>query len=187
MTASGSASAAASESVAAFVADGGAVGAWTLDAAASRVEFDTKSMWGLAKVHGGFGSVSGSGVVAADATVTGELEIDAASVDSKIKRRDDHLRSKDFFHVEQHPAISVAVSGITPLGGDEVEIQGTLTARGHQEPLKFTATVTEATADAVTIKAEFPVDRSRFGMTWSPLRMAPMHTRITVTARFLRA
>jgi polyisoprenoid-binding protein YceI len=187
MTASGSTSAAAPGSVAAFVADGGALGAWTLDAAASSVEFDTTSMWGLAKVHGVFGSVSGSGVVAADATVTGGLEIDAASVDSKIKKRDDHLRSKDFFHVEQHPTISVAVSGITPLAGDQVQVQGTLTARGHQEPLTFAATVTEATADAVTFKAELPVDRSRFGMTWSPLRMATMHAKITVTARFLRA
>ncbi|HEY3867971.1 MAG TPA: YceI family protein [Actinocrinis sp.] len=176
----------AAVSAAAFATGGAAAGDWTLDPTGSLVEFHTTSMWGMAKVHGRFGTVSGAGAVAADGTVTGRIEIDAASVDSKIKKRDDHLRSADFFHVEQHPAITVVIEGIAPQEGDRVEVRGTLTARGHGEALAFPATVTEAGADAVTIHAEFEVDRSRFGMTWSPMKMAPMRTRIAVTARFLR-
>jgi polyisoprenoid-binding protein YceI len=173
-------------SAAAFATGGAAAGDWTLDPAGTLVEFRATSMWGMAKVHGRFGTVSGGGVVAADGTVTGRIEIDAASVDSKVKKRDDHLRSADFFHVEEHPAITVAIEGITPQEGDRVEVRGTLTARGHGEPLAIPATVTEAGADAVTLHAEFEVDRSQFGMTWSPMKMAPMRTRIAVTARFHR-
>lgn len=174
-------------SAAAFAATGAAAGDWTLDPAGTVVEFHTTSMWGMAKVRGLFATVSGAATVAADGTVTGSVEIDAASVDSKIKKRDDHLRSADFFHVEQHPAITVTIEGITPQEDDRVEVRGTLTARGHSEPLVFPAKLTEASADAVTFQAEIIVDRSRFGMTWSPMKIAPMRTRIAVTARFRRA
>lgn len=176
-----------SSSAAAFAADGAAAGTWTLDPAASRIEFHSTSMWGMAKVHGSFGAVSGSGTVAPDGTVTGRISVDAASVDSKIKKRDDHLRSADFFHVAEHPEISFAVDGITPAGGDTVEVRGTLTARGHGEPLTFTATLSDASADAATLAGEFEVDRSRFGMTWSPMKMATMRNRIVVSLRFRRA
>lgn len=169
---------------AAFTADGAAAGAWTLDPAASRIEFHSKSMWGMAKVHGVFGTVSGSGTVAADGTVTGRVVVDAASVDSKVQKRDDHLRSKDFFHVDEHPEITFAVTGITPQGGDTVEVRGTLTARGHDEAVTFTATLSDASAEAVTLAGELAVDRSRFGMTWSPMKMATMHNRIVVSLRF---
>ena len=174
-------------SAAALATGGAAAGDWTLDPAGTLVEFHSASIWGLAKVHGRFGTVSGEGRVAADGAATGRIEIDAASVESKVKKRDDHLRSADFFHVEQHPAITVAIEGVTPQDGDRVEVRGSLTARGHTEPLAFTATVTEASADAVAFHAEFEVDRSRFGMTWSPMKISTMRNRITVTARFRRA
>ena len=174
-------------SAAAFVADGAATGTWTLDPAASWIEFHTTSMWGMAKVRGGFGVISGSGTVAPDGTVTGRITVGAASVDSKIKKRDDHLRSADFFHVAEHPEIIFAVDGITPRGGDTVEVRGTLTARGHGEPLTFTATLSDASADAATRAGEFTIDRSRFGMTGSPMKMATMRNRIVVSLRFRRA
>jgi polyisoprenoid-binding protein YceI len=176
-----------STSAAALVADGTAVGDWTLDPAATRIEFHTASMWGLAKVHGWFTTVSGSGRVTADGAVTGEVVIDAASVDTKNKRRDDHLRSDDFFDVAQHPTITYTVEGIVPTDSDQVEVRGTLTARGQSESLPFKATVTEATADTVTLEAELNVDRSRFGMTWSPMKVATMHNRVVVKARLRRA
>ena len=64
--------------------------------------------------------------------------------------------------------------------------EGTLEAVGVTEPLRFTADVAEASAEAVTLRAELAVDRSRFGMTWSPLRMAAMQATGVVTARFAR-
>lgn len=174
-------------SVATFVTSGAASGAWTLDPAATTIDFHSTSIWGLAKVHGRFGEVSGAGSVAPDGTASGKITVDAASVDSKNKRRDEHLRSKDFFDVTGHPTITYDVRGISPLEGGRAQVQGVLTARGVSRPLEFAATVTEATADAVVIEAELTVDRSTFGMTWSPLKMATTQNRIVVHARFDRA
>jgi polyisoprenoid-binding protein YceI len=175
-----------STSAAGLVMDGTAAGDWTLDAAGSRVEFHTASIWGLAKIHGRFATVSGSAQVTANGAVTGEVVIDAASVDTKNKKRDDHLRSDDFFDVTQHSTITYAVEGIVPTDGDQVEVRGTLTVRGRSESLPFKATVTEATADAVTLDAELDVDRSRFGITWSPMKVATMHNRVVLKARLRR-
>jgi polyisoprenoid-binding protein YceI len=79
------------------------------------------------------------------------------------------------------------VEGISPQDGNRVEIQGALTVRGQRRPLPFVATVTEATADAVTVEAELDVDRSQFGMKWRPLGVASMKNRIVVNAHFRRA
>ncbi|WP_165486124.1 YceI family protein [Frankia sp. Cppng1_Ct_nod] len=173
--------------VAAFVAGGSATGTWTLDPASSRVEFHSKSMWGMAKIHGHFTSVGGKGSVGPSGTATGELTIEASSLDTKHKKRDTHLRSKDFFDVTQYPTITYTVDRISPLDGNRVEVLGVLTVRGQSQPLPFTATVTNATADAVAIEAELDVDRSRFGIGWSPMKVASMNNRIVVSAHFRRA
>jgi polyisoprenoid-binding protein YceI len=176
-----------STSAASLVADGTAAGDWTLDPAATRIEFHSASIWGLVKVHGWFTTVSGSGRVTPDGAVTGELVVDAASLDTKNKRRDDHLRSADFFDVASHPTVTYTVEGVVPADGDQVEVRGTLAARGQSESLPFKATVTEATADAVTLEAEVNVDRARFGMTWSPMKVATTQNRVVVKARLRRA
>jgi polyisoprenoid-binding protein YceI len=74
----------------------GMVGTWQLDPKATIIEFHTTAMWGLAKVAGTIRAVQGSGAVGDDGAVSGELVLDAASIDTKIKRRDKHLRGRDF-------------------------------------------------------------------------------------------
>jgi polyisoprenoid-binding protein YceI len=125
--------------------------------------------------------------VGSDGAATGEIAVDASSLDTRNTRRDNHLRSKDFFGVTQYPTVTYAVDGMSPQDGNRVEVDGALTAHGQRRPLRFMAAVTEATADSVTIEAELDVDRSQFGMTWNLLRMASMHNRIVVSARFRRA
>lgn len=170
----------------AAAARGAAVGSWTLDPAGTEVVFDTKSMWGMVKVHGAFTAASGTGTVAPDGTVTGSLVLDAASIDTKQKKRDEHLRSKDFFDVTQHPTFTFTVDGITPQDGDRVQVAGSLTVRGRTEALTVPARVTEASADAVTLRTEFDFDRSRVGITWGPLKMATMIVKVGATVRLRR-
>jgi polyisoprenoid-binding protein YceI len=57
---------------------------------------------------------------------------------------------------------------------------------GHARPVTFTAHIREATGQAVVLTAEIQVDRTEFGMTWSPLHMASMTALGTVKARFTR-
>ncbi len=63
---------------------------------------------------------------------------------------------------------------------------GTLQAAGVEEPVSFTADLVDTGSDAVTLRAELTVDRSRYGMRWSPMKMTAMQATGSVTARFIR-
>jgi polyisoprenoid-binding protein YceI len=150
------------------------------------VEFRVRHFWHAITVRGWFEQVDGEGTVGPDGTVTGQLVMQAASLGTKNKQRDKHLRSADFFHADKHPRVVVTVQHAA-LGPDgRLTGEGTLEAAGVTEALTFTADVPEVSAAAVTLQADMAVDRSRFGMTWSPLRMAAMQATGVVTARFTR-
>lgn len=170
----------------ALLADGTVAGHWVLDPAGSRVEFHVKHFWGAVTVHGSFGHVTGEGSVSPDGTITGRLDIDATSLATKNKQRDKHLRSADFFDVERHPHVVLTVTGAKPAGPATLTCQGNLEAAGQVQPVEFAAHAEEATAQAVVLRAELVVDRTRFGMTWSPLRMASAMARATAVVRFVR-
>jgi polyisoprenoid-binding protein YceI len=161
-------------------------GRWVLDPRASRAQFHVRHFWGAITVNGWFERISGEGTVGSDGMVSGRLIIDARSLDTANRQRDKHLRSEDFFDVERHPEVVVTVTEAGPLAGTIVRCRGTLDAAGHEEPLEFTASVQDATAGAVTLRAEVVLERTRFGMTWSPLGMAARQARAEVTARFVR-
>ena len=115
-------------------ADGSAAG-WQLDPSGSSVTIRHKHTWGLGTVRGSFGQVSGSGEIFPDGTGRGRLEIGAASIDTKNGRRYEHLRSKDFFHVAEHPHIVVDLTRIVRQGADSATAEGTLTVAGRTRPL----------------------------------------------------
>ncbi|WP_371351765.1 YceI family protein [Streptomyces malaysiensis] len=87
-------------------------------------------MWGLLPVRGRFAAISGRGDLAADGQRTGEAVIDATSVRTGIKKRDEHLRPADLFDVEQYPQISFTLSGLRLLAPDEAIINGSLHVKG---------------------------------------------------------
>ena len=68
------------------------------------VEFTVKTFWGLMTVRGSFDRFDGSYEVGPDGT-TIELTIDADSLDTGNATRDKHLRSTDFFDVDEHPQV----------------------------------------------------------------------------------
>jgi polyisoprenoid-binding protein YceI len=173
--------------VAAPVRDRALAGRWVLDPRASRVEFSVKHFWGAVTVRGWFERLEGEGVVGPDGKISGQLVMDAASLNTKNNKRDQHLRSGDFFDVQNHPRVVVTVSRAELTGGARLAVEGELDTAGVREPLSFTAEIVDASADAVTLQAGLSIDRSRFGMTWSPLRMASMQATGSVTARFTRA
>jgi polyisoprenoid-binding protein YceI len=172
--------------VAALARNGALAGRWTLDPQASRAEFRVPHFWGVITVRGRFERLDGEGSVAPDGRVTGRLVIDAASLTTQNKQRDKHLRSADFFHVEQHPQVVLTVGRASLTDDGRLAGEGVLAAAGVAEPVSFTADVVQASPDAVTLRAELTVDRSRYGMTWSPMRMAALQATGSVTARFTR-
>jgi polyisoprenoid-binding protein YceI len=161
-------------------------GTWQLDRTASTVALRHKTMWGLVTVKGAFSGVGGQGEVRPDGSAVGTLTLDVASLDTKNAKRDTHLRSADFFDAEHHPEITFAVRSAELRGGDAVHVIGQLTARGISRPVSFTAGLRDANADALTLDAEFTVDREQFGMGWNQMGMIRGLTTIAATLRFTR-
>ncbi|MGW2565306.1 YceI family protein [Streptomyces sp. NPDC001537] len=161
-------------------------GVWQLDAAASTVALRHKTMWGLVTVKGTFGAVGGQGEVQPDGSATGTLTLDAATLDTKNKKRDEHLRSADFFDTANHPEITFAVRSAKAGAGDTVEVSGQLTVRGISRPQTLTARLAGADAEALTLETEFTVDRGEFGLGWNQLGMIRGLTTVAATLRFVR-
>lgn len=167
--------------------DGALAGQWELGPQASYVEFRVRHFWSTVTVRGRFERVEGEGTVSPDGTATGQIVIDATSLNTRNKQRDKHLRSDDFFAVEKHPRVVLSVSRASLTSDGRLAAEGTLEAADHREPVSFTADITEARPDTITLRAELSVDRSRFGMTWSPMRISSMQATGSITARFTRA
>ena len=160
-------------------------GSWVLDGARSTFGLRSKSIWGMAPVKGAFSQVAGTGTVAADGGVTGTITVAAASIDTKNKKRDAHLRSADFFNSDKYPDIVFTVTGIT-LSGPGVTVSGQITVRDQTRPVSFGAGVSAADASEVGLDAEVPFNRSDFGLTWNQLGMSSMHSTLAIHAVFSR-
>ena len=153
-----------------------ATSTWTLDPAHSLVEFSAKHMM-ITTVKGRFGTVSGTLVLdeANPAASTAEVEIDAASIDTRTEQRDAHLRSADFLDVEGHPTLtfrSTRIEGAFRQPGDEFTVHGDLTIRGTTREVKLDATLEGYGRDPwggerASFSATTKIDRRDFGLTWN--------------------
>jgi len=167
----------------ALLQDGKFAGSWTLDATRSEVRLESR-VFGVVPVKGVFRQVTGNGMVSAAGDITGTITVAARSVDTKTKKRDEHLRSADFFDVDNHPDITVTVASIRP-GSGGVRVTGTLTVRGRTRPVSFDAKVSSPDGEA-WLDGEVQVNRADFGLMWSPLGMASIHNTITFHAVLTR-
>jgi polyisoprenoid-binding protein YceI len=135
-------------------------------------------------VRGAFTAVEGSGTVGADGSVSGSIVIDASSVDTKKKKRDDHLRTADFFEVDAHPTITFSLTHAHPKGAGTVELTGTLTIRGTSRPVTLLAEV-NSTNDSAIVSSEFDIDRSEWGLKWAKMG-AGLQNHVVINARFTK-
>ena len=163
----------------------GIVGTWQLDPKTTIIEFHTTAMWGLSKVTGSIRAVEGSGAVGDDGAVSGELVLDAASVDTKIKRRDTHLRSRHFFDVGTYPTLTFTASEVTPLPDGTLRINGTLRVKDQSHPIEVVATLTAPSVERITVSGEVAIDRRRWGLTRATMG-AGLENRVVLLAQFVR-
>ncbi len=169
----------------ALLADAALTGTWTLDTSKSTVGLRSKSMWGLAPVKGVFRQVSGQGTVSPAGDVNGTVTVSAASIDTKMKKRDTHLRSADFFDSDTYPNITFTVNQARP-SEQGVTVSGSLTVRDRTRSVTFDATPSAVSDSELSLDAEVQVNRADFGLTWNQMGMASMHNTITVHAVFTR-
>jgi polyisoprenoid-binding protein YceI len=147
------------------------VGTWTLDPAHSEVSFTVKHMK-ISKVRGKFEKFETTIVTAEDPKdSTIEAVIDVASVNTGQEARDNHLRTSDFFLVEEHPQLIFRSSSID-VDGDDFTVDGKLTLRGVTQPVKlkgeFGGMITD---DYGRLKAgataSTKINRHDFGVSWN--------------------
>jgi polyisoprenoid-binding protein YceI len=164
--------------VAARLADG----SWRLDPARSTVAFHVRHFYGLMTVKGEFADYDGT--LDLDTTPAVELTIQATSLDTKLAKRDEHLRSKDFFDAERHPQVRFVSDGAV-IDGDTLRVQGRLHAAGRQIPLQLDATVREIDGE-LEIEAVTEADHRELGMSWSPLGILRAPSKLIVRGRLVR-
>jgi polyisoprenoid-binding protein YceI len=90
----------------------------------------------VTRVRGRFTSFEGAVHIAETPEESwAELDIDAASIDTGVDQRDEHLRSADFLDVESHPKITFRSSSVEVTGDDRLRVTGDLTIRGITRPI----------------------------------------------------
>lgn len=98
--------------------------------------------------------------------------IQAASIDTGQPDRDQHLRSADFFAVEQYPTLTFVSAAITPTGRDTFDVAGTLTMRGVAKPIVIPMTFLGRAKDPwgnekFAFEGEVTLNRKDFGLNWN--------------------
>src|SRR5687767_469700 len=94
---------------------------WNLDPVHSVAEFKVKHMM-ISNVKGQFTSITGI-LTLDDNDIAGsrvEATIDASTINTREAKRDEHLKSADFFDVEQFPTLSFRSTQVTRAGDDEL-------------------------------------------------------------------
>ncbi len=158
-----------------------AVTCWRLDPAASRVEFRVPHFWGLVTVKGRFERFDGRLEIDASGRRRISLTIDAASLHTRNRKRDKHLRSVDFFNTKDHPEVCFRSTSVSDAGDSRLRIEGELEVAGERLALRLEPTIQE-TDHQLEIEASTVVDQRLLGMTWSPLGMTRTPTTLNVHA-----
>ena len=144
------------------------VGTWDIDASHSTVGFVVRHMM-VSKVRGFFRDFSGEIVTAEDPTQsTVTATIDLGSIDTRQEQRDAHIRSADFFDVDNHPAMTVRSTGVRADGADWI-VDGELTLKGNTKPVSLALELNGFGPDAyggtrAGFSARTEISRSAFGV-----------------------
>lgn len=143
---------------------------YQIDPVHSTVEFKVKHL-GISTVSGAFREFKGSGVLDPEKPELSTLEVvaQAASVDTGVAKRDEHLRGPDFFDTAKYPTLSFKSTKVEKLTGNKFSVTGDFTLLGVTKPITFEV---EASAEAQGIKEEirrggetaFTIKRSDYGM-----------------------
>jgi polyisoprenoid-binding protein YceI len=116
---------------------------------------------------GGFAKFTGKVTVdpATKALTAVNADIDTTSLFTPIQKLTDHLKTADFFEVREYPTAKFESTKVTPGKDGAATVTGKLTLHGKTQEISFPATTT-ITAEGVTLKSEFTINRSEFGMTY---------------------
>ena len=146
---------------------------YTIDTSHSQVGFSVKHMM-FSTVRGNFRGFEGTVVVDNDNPANSRVDVtvDASSVSTGDDKRDEHLRSADFFDVANFPTITFKSTGVSFTSVDDFTINGELTLHGVTAPVVIKAEQTgEGTnpwgVDVAGFEGSTKINRKDFGLGWN--------------------
>lgn len=146
-------------------------GVWNVDASHSTIGFVARHLM-ISKVRGRFGAFTGTLTVADDALASKvEATVEIGSVTTGDDTRDTHLKSPDFFDVENFPNMTLVSKGIDKDGSDYV-LHTDLTIKGVTKPVDFELEFDGVSPDPwggtrAGFSAEAEVNRKDWGLEWN--------------------
>lgn len=147
---------------------------WTIDPEHSHVEFKVRHLM-VSNVKGNFEKFSGT-VDIDDKDITRSkvsVAIDTNSINTNVQKRDDHLRSADFFDVATYPAMTFVSKKVAKAGKDRLKVTGDLTLHGvtRQVVLDVEGPSKETRDPWGNIRkgatATTKINRKDFGLNWN--------------------
>jgi polyisoprenoid-binding protein YceI len=147
-------------------------GDWTIDVAHTNIMFIARYAM-LTKVRGRFNTFEGTIHVAENLEdSSAELTIDASSISTDHKKRDEHLRSGDFLDLENQPTIGFRSKKVELLGGTKLRTTGDLTIRGVTKDITLDTEYAGIAAGAdgktrIAFSAKTEIDRDDFSVSWN--------------------
>ncbi|KIL48641.1 YceI family protein [Jeotgalibacillus campisalis] len=146
---------------------------WVVDSVHSGVDFSVKHMM-ISRVKGSFQEFSAE--VEADVndmtTASISFTIDVNSIDTRSEDRDNHLRSADFFDVENFPSITFKSTDVKNIGDNEYELTGDVTIKDVTKKETFTVEYEGSGKDPwgnekVGFSVNGKLNRKEYGLTWN--------------------
>ncbi|MBK9965459.1 MAG: polyisoprenoid-binding protein [Holophagales bacterium] len=146
---------------------------WAVDSSHSTVGFSVRHMM-VSNVKGAFGkftaTVDGSPADPATAKISATIEV--ASVDTRDTKRDDHLRSADFFDAAKFPQMTFTSTKVEKLSATAAKVTGDLTFHGVTKPVVLDVEYTQPVKSpwgksVVGATATGKISRKDFGVAWS--------------------
>lgn len=153
-------------------------GTYTIDPTHSRIGFVARHAM-VTKVRGSFNEFAGTGTFdAANPTgATLRLTIKASSIDTRNADRDAHLRTNDFFDMDNHPEITFESTNVEQTDDDEYRVTGDLTIKGVTKPVTIDFDFDGSAVDPygntrIGLEGRTTVNRRDWGLNWN----APLDT-----------
>ena len=147
---------------------------WNIDSAHSAASFSVRHMM-VSTVRGDLGKVTGT--VQFDgsnvSTIQAQASIDANGINTREAKRDEHLKSADFFDTAKYPTITFTSKRVEPVSAGKFKLIGDLTMRGVTKEVTLdvegpSAAIKDQRGNArIGATATTKLNRQDYGITWN--------------------
>lgn len=146
---------------------------WQIDPAHAHVEFAVKHLM-ISTVKGRFADLEGIVTVQDGDAATAQIDVSIAaeSIDTRVDKRDEHLRSVDFLDAQRFPSLRFRSTEVERVGDDELRVKGDLTIRGVTRQVVLRVEEQGRVRDPwggerAGFTAATRINRKDFGLTWN--------------------